>query len=175
MSDAKKSGGIKRPILVFSVFAAITIAVMAMSGVSLTPTAPIHNLPDSVRAEALFVCPTTDATFDELANTLSQFRRQLQMIFMFCLMLLFAVAGWAFYQNLIKDKFDKKSYDLTSALAITLFWGTLVVTILMHSPNSFRTVGVRGHEGKFVLCESNTPGARPVRATAIIFHSKISN
>ena len=164
-----------KPTLLLSALAAITVVVMASFGISVTPTAPLHNLPESVAAAALFVCPVADPVFDEFARALAMFKKELNMLFLFFLILTLAVAGWAFYQNLIKDKFEKSSYEHAFFLAKWLFWGTIVVSILLHAPGSFRTVGVKGTNEKFVLCESNTPGSRPVRASAVILRSKLSN
>ncbi|MCL2017442.1 MAG: hypothetical protein FWG80_01540 [Alphaproteobacteria bacterium] len=166
-------------VLLISTLAAITIVVMATFDIApggfvgIKPAS--HNLPDSVAANALFVCPVADPTFDEIARELSRFRKQLNMIFLFSFMFILAVASWAFYQNLIKDKFEKKSYNLTFFLAKALFWVTLAITILLHSPNSYRIVGIKGSNEKFVLCESDTPGSRPVRSSAVIPRSKIGS
>ena len=161
--------------MLFSVLAVIAIVVAASFGLSIAPTAPLYNLPDSVASAAIFVCPTKDPVFDEVARALSMFRPQMTVVFYFFLMLFAASLGWAFYQNLIKDKFEQKAYNNAVFLGKTLFWITLVATILMHAPNAFRAVGVRGADGKFVLCESNTPGARPVRASAVVPRSKIGS
>ncbi|MDR1207020.1 MAG: hypothetical protein LBK26_01240 [Rickettsiales bacterium] len=163
-----------KPIALFSTLAVIAIIIAASFGLSVTPTAPIHNLPDSARDIALFVCPAADSVFDEIARGLMMFRNQLMMVFFFFFIFFLASLGWSVYQNLIKDKFEEKVYKFPFFLGKSLFWATIIVTVLMHSPNSFRTVGVMGAPGKFVLCQSNTPGSRPVRANAIIVHSKIA-
>jgi hypothetical protein len=163
-----------KPTTLLSALAVIAIIIAASFGLSITPTAPIHNLPESAQGIALFVCPAADSVFDEISHGLMMFRNQLMMVFFFFFIFFLAALGWAVYQNLIKDKFEKAPYNFPFFLGKTLFWITIIVTILMHSPNSFRTVGVTGAPGKFVLCQSNTPGSRPVRASAIIVHSKIA-
>ncbi|MCL2538065.1 MAG: hypothetical protein FWE52_01125 [Alphaproteobacteria bacterium] len=166
-----------RPTVVLSVILVIAIIIAASFGVTpgewigIKPA--VHNLPDSVAGIALFVCPASDVVFDEIARGLVMFRTALTMIFFFFFMVLLVTTGWAFYQNLISDKFDKKKYEFPFFLGKALFWATIIFTILLHTPNHFRAVGVRGAPGKFVLCESSTPGSRPVRADAIIFRSKI--
>jgi len=164
-----------KPIMLISALGIIAIIIAASFGLAVDTTTPnlLLKLPESVRGSALFVCPAADPIFDETASALSMFRTQLMMIFFFFFILLVASTGWAFYQNLIKDKFEKDRYDFPFFLGKSLFWVTIIVTILLHSPNGFRTVGVRGADGKFVLCQSNTPGARPVRSDMVIVHSKV--
>jgi hypothetical protein len=48
-----------------------------------------------------------------------------------------------------------------------LFWALVVVLLLVKTPNYFRTVHVDGTNTNWVMCESNTPGARAVRADAV--------
>ena len=164
-----------KPIVLFSVLAAIAVGIAASFGVGMGTGTPdiLLQLPESVRGSALFVCPAADSTFDELSRNLLHFGTEITMVFFFCLMLLIASFGWAIYQNLAKDKFEKKRYDFPIAFGQTLLWMTIVVAVLMYSPNSFRAVGVRGVPEKFILCESNTPGARPVRADMIIVRSRM--
>ncbi|MCL1902458.1 MAG: hypothetical protein FWG18_02400 [Alphaproteobacteria bacterium] len=166
-----------RPLALLSAIAIIVIILMASFGIVPADWVGIqlasHNLPDSVRDSALFVCPAASNVFDEISRGLLPFRTQFTMVFFFFFMLLLATTGWAVYQNLVKDKFEQKAYDFPFFLGKALLWTTLIVTILMHAPNSFRAVGISGAPGKFVLCESTTPGSRPVRATAVISRSKI--
>ena len=167
-----------KPMLFLSVMLVITIVIMASFGLSLgealnLPAAPIYDLPDSVSANALYVCPTASSVFGEISQILVPVQRYLVIAFFFFLMLIFAFYAFALYQNLLADKFDAKQYQNAWFLAKTLFWATIIATILLRAPNSFRVVRLQGVEGNFVLCEDNTPGARPVRADAVILHSKI--
>jgi len=156
-----------KPGMVFSALAVIAIIVAASFGLSIFPTAPIHNLPDSVTNQALFVCPAANFTFDEIARQLSLIRTALAVVFFFVFMLWIAMAGWALYQNLLEDKFVEKNWKSIVFLAKVLFWVTIIITVLMHSPNHYRKVQIRGATGEWVLCESNNPDSRPVRASAV--------
>jgi len=156
-----------KPGMVFSALAVIAIIVASSFGLSIFPTAPIHNLSDSVANQALFVCPAANFTFDEIARQLSLIRTALMVVFFFVFMIWLAMAGWALYQNLLEDKFVEKNWQSIVFLAKVLFWVTIIITILMHSPNNFRRVQLKGATGEWVLCESNNPASRPVRASAV--------
>jgi hypothetical protein len=71
------------------------------------------------------------------------------------------------YQNLLKDKFVRDAFKKPWAATKMLFWALVVVLLLVKTPNYFRTVHVDGTNTNWVLCESNTPGARAVRADAV--------
>jgi len=77
------------------------------------------------------------------------------------------VLGWTLYQSLLKDKFEQKSYDLPIFFGEFLIFGFVLVSIMMHGPNYYRRVAVRGANGEYVLCEIDTPGARPVKSAAL--------
>jgi uncharacterized membrane protein (DUF485 family) len=156
-----------KPGLLFSVLGIIAIILASSFGMHILPVAPIHNIPDSAANAVLYACPAADSTFDEIARQLSYIRNYLTIAFFFVFMLWFAMAGWAIYQNLLKDKFEEKSWKSIIFVAKILFWVTLVITILMHSPNQYRRVSVRGETGNFVLCESNDPASRPHQAEAV--------
>jgi hypothetical protein len=145
----------------------IAIVVASSFGLHILPIAPIHNLPDSVAAGALYVCPAASETFDLIAAQLSYIRGSLMVAFFFVFMIWIAMIAWSLYQNLLKDKFEEKSWQNIIFLGKILFWITVVITILMHSPNHYRRVDLRGASGEYVLCESNNPAARPVREVAV--------
>jgi hypothetical protein len=158
--------------LIFSVLAVIAIVVLTSFStgpgewIGIAPV--VHNLPDSVAGIALYVCPVADNVFDSMSEFLLQFRTQLLMVFIGLALFLMASFGWAFYQNLIKDKFEQTPWNFSVGFARVLFWGTVIVTVLMYSPNHYKKVGVRGSDSAFILCESNTPGSRPVRSDAVV-------
>jgi drug/metabolite transporter (DMT)-like permease len=104
-----------------------------------------------------------------------QFRNQLLMFFFAALMLLASAFAWAMYQNLLKDKFDHNAWKFTTFFAKCLLWVTIAALILMFSPNGIKRVQVRGSDQSFVLCESTTPGSRPVRSDAVSAVSKKSS
>ena len=167
-----------KPTLFLSIMLVITIVIAASFGLSVgealnLPRAPIYDLPDSVATNALYVCPTANSVLDEISQVLVPAQRYMVIAFFFFLMLIFAFYAFALYQNLLADKYEAKQYKNAWFLAKTLFWATVVATILLRTPNNFRTVQLQGADGHFVLCESSVPGARPVRADAVILHSKI--
>ncbi|MCL2338718.1 MAG: hypothetical protein FWC51_02060 [Proteobacteria bacterium] len=161
-----------KPFAIFSVLFFIAIVVAGSFGLAIAPHPPIV-LPDGATPIALFVCPAASNVFDPIARGLGMYRNQLMIAFFFFFILLIMSAGWAFYQNLISDKFDAQKYEFTFFLAKALFWVTVVVTILLHTPNGFRTVGIAGAPGDYVFCQSDTPGARAVKESAIILHSRV--
>jgi hypothetical protein len=156
-----------KPGLLFSVLGIIAIIVASSFGLHILPVAPIHNIPDSAADAVLYVCPAADFAFDETARQLSYIRNYLMIAFFFIFMIWAAMAGWAVYQNLLKDKFEEKSWQSIVFLAKILFWMTIVLTVLMHAPNHYRRVSVRGETGNFVLCESNDPASQPKQADAV--------
>ncbi|NMA32511.1 MAG: hypothetical protein GX944_01105 [Alphaproteobacteria bacterium] len=155
------------PGFILSILAIIAIIVAASFGLHLLPIEPVHTLPDSVANHALFVCPVNSPTFDEIARQLSYIRKSLTIVFFFIFMVWLAMIGWSLYQNLLKDKFEEKSWKSIIFLGKILFWLTLVITILIHTPNHYRRVKLNGISGEFVLCESNNPASRPVYKNAI--------
>lgn len=155
------------PGFVFSVIGIIAIIVASSFGLHIFPIAPIHVLPDSVAGHALFVCPAANSMFDEIARQLSYLRNSLSVVFFFIFILWLAMIGWSLYQNLLKDKFEEKSWQSITFLGKTLFWITLIITVLMHAPNHYLRVTLDGAGGEFVLCESNNPASRPVHNNAV--------
>jgi uncharacterized membrane protein (DUF485 family) len=155
--------------LVFSALAIIAIIVAASFGLHILPVAPIHNLSDSIANSALYVCPAANHTFDQIARQLSYIRNPITIAFFFILMIWVSMIGWALYQNLLKDKFEEKSWESIIFLGKILFWLMIVGTILLHAPNRYRQVGLKGVAGGWVLCEFNDPASKPVRAAAVIF------
>jgi len=169
-----------KPALLFSVLAVIAIVVLASfstgPGEWLGMAPQTHNFRESVDiGTVLYVCPAASSTWDQASQSLQVFRRQLQMFFFGAMLFLLFAFAWAFYRDLISDKFQQNNWRFTVFLAKSIFWGAIAVSIVMFSPNHFKTVGVRGATGSFVLCESTTPGSRPVRESAVIRRSKISS
>ncbi|MDR1696627.1 MAG: hypothetical protein LBR41_00170 [Rickettsiales bacterium] len=162
-----------KPGLLITIALIALIAIAASFGLHIYPTAPLFNLPDSVADMALYVCPRADAIWDEIARMLWQIRTPLTMAFFFGFLICVAIFAWAFYQAFLKDKIEEKNFKTGIFLAKMLGWAALIFTILIWSPNWFRTVHLRGAEGEYVLCEMNTPGARPVRADAVMSRVQI--
>lgn len=146
-------------MLVIVMIAAITL--MTLFGITLSPTEPIQ-LSAGAAANALYVCPAHSVLWDGFSTSLVQLRRPLIIGFCFAAMILGATWVWALYQNLLKDKFSRDAYKNPWAFTKMLFWAIVVVILLMKTPNYFRDVSVRSTNQPWVLCENNTPGARPV-------------
>jgi len=162
-----------RPFLTILTLLGIAIIIAAMNDFQLMPTKPpMPQLSEAVAGKTLFVCPAKDPAFDGLAKELTMFQRQISTFYMFLVMLWLAVFGWTLYQSLLKDKFEEKSYDVPIFFAEFLIFGFVLMSIMMRAPNYYRRVEVRGASGEYVLCESDSPGARPVKAAALAPGSK---
>jgi hypothetical protein len=88
------------------------------------------------------------------------------------LLLWFANLFWILYNSLLKDKFERKSWDFPIFLGKILIFSFMIGTVLMHSPNHFRNVAITGAGDKWVLCERDTPGARAVQSAALSLPNK---
>ncbi|MDR1071646.1 MAG: hypothetical protein LBL21_03330 [Rickettsiales bacterium] len=149
----------------------IAIIVVSTNGFQLRPSPPI-TLPDSVAGQALFVCPAASAGFESVAKEISVYGRALSIAFMFLVFLWIAITGWVVYNSLLNDKFERKSYDIPIFLGKFLLFSFVLATVLMKTPNHFRRVFVSGAEGAWILCESDTPGAKAVRSGAVFSGGK---
>lgn len=146
---------------------ALSLIVMAsLFGIQLSPHAAV-TVPASAAGSALYVCPADTGSWSAFANAIVPFRRYVFIGFFCCAMILAFSWGWALYQNLLKDKFERGAYSNAWKATKLLFWVTIVFVILVATPNYFRTVHVRGTNAEYVLCENTTPGARAVRANAV--------
>ena len=160
-------------LLLFWILLAIGIIIMSMNGWQLMPGTPVP-LPDSALGQALFVCPAAHSEFDDIAAQIFSVRHIIYTVFIFFGLLWLSITGWTLYQALLKDKFVKKSFELPIFFGKSLLFAFVLITILMWGPNSFRTVTVRGSDAKWVLCQSDSPGARAVRKEAVFGAGKIS-
>jgi hypothetical protein len=158
-------------LIVLWLLMGIGITVASLNGLQLTHTAPIV-LSDSVASQALFVCPYADSSFDGIAAGTLASHRLLSIIYMSLLLLWVGNLLWILYNSLLKDKFERKSWDLPIFLAKILIFSFMIGTVLMHSPNHFRRVSITGAGDKWVLCEKDTPGARAVQSAALSAHEK---
>lgn len=153
-------------LLLLWVLMAIAIIVMSIHNFQLVPGTPIE-LADSVAGNALFVCPAADIEMDNTAANLTRFRTPLLVIFSIFFMLWIAILGWMIYTALLKDKFEKKPFELPIFLGKFLLFIFILVLIMMKSPNHFRVVRIKGSPDNWVMCENNSPGAKPVRKDAV--------
>ncbi|MDR0726614.1 MAG: hypothetical protein LBF37_00960 [Rickettsiales bacterium] len=156
-----------KPTMLFAVIMITAIILAASFGLHIQPIEPLYKLSNEVAANALYVCPAANSIWDSVSQGLRPFIRYINMAFFFAVMLLIFSWGWALYQNLLKDKFEKKSFDNSWAMTKVIFWIGIIVLILVVTPNGYRKVHVAGATGTYVLCEANTPGALPVKADAV--------
>lgn len=149
------------------VIVAITLIVMAsLFGIHFGANTVVP-VPASSVGNALYVCPANSSSWTAFANALAPFRTYIIVGFLCCAMVLAFMWGWALYQNLLKDKFERSAYSNAWKWTKLLFWSVIVFVILAATPNHFRMVHINGAHGEWVLCENNTPGARAVRASAV--------
>lgn len=155
-----------KPLMLFAIVSLVSIVVVVSFGLQLAPNAAIMLSPESA-VNALYICPTTSMFWDGFAKALIPFHRYLIMGLFFVSMLLLFSWGWALYQNLLSDSFKRDSFKNPWQMTKFTFWVSVIILLFVMTPNYYRTVKVDGLNGEYVLCESNTPGARAVRADAV--------
>ena len=157
----------KKPGLLFAV-AVFAIVILAASfhmdyGAHTTVMLRQGVNPDSV----LYVCPSANVTWDNLSHSLHFMQRYASVFFSFIGIVLVFSWGWAFYQNLLKDKFSEDVYKNPWGVTKVIFWLIVVISILFVTPNHFRRVEVRGHGDNWVLCDNTSKDARAVNYRAV--------
>ncbi|MBQ8293912.1 MAG: hypothetical protein IJX89_00815 [Alphaproteobacteria bacterium] len=155
-----------KPTMLFSIVMLTSIILMVAFGLNLSPDQSVA-VSAAAAPNALYVCPTKSSIWDPLASGFAPFTKYIVIGFFFAVIMLLFSWGWAMYQNLLKDKFNRDSFKNPWALTKITFWAFVIVLLLVHTPNYYRRVQLTGVRGDWVLCESNTPGARPVRADAV--------
>ncbi len=155
-----------KPTMMYTLIIIAAIILMSAFGLTLSPTVPL-KVPENMLGNVLYVCPAADSIWDGIARGVIHMRKPLIIAFLFAIMLLMAVWGWALYQNLLKDKFNRDAFKNPWSYTKMLFWATVTIIILMYTPNHFRSVHLKNTGGEWVLCENNTPGARAVRANMV--------
>ena len=143
------------------------IIIMSSFGLQLDPGNVSTKIPESLSANILYICPVESSIWDPIAAGFSQFSRFFRILLVACLIVLSFSWGWALYQNLLKDKFDGDKYKQPWGLTKLLFWGVVIIFMLMMTPNYFRTVHVNGISKPYVLCEAGDQNARAVRADVV--------
>ncbi len=152
-----------KPTMMFAIMMLTAIVLMTVFNIQIAPTEPIA-LSKTVAANALYVCPAAVPFWDGLSNGIMVLKKPLIIAFFFALTLLLSVWAWALYQNLLKDKFIRDAYKNPWSYTKILFWTVVIVLLLMYTPNHFRSVQLTGTNTNWVLCDSNTPGAKAVNA-----------
>lgn len=153
--------------MILAIMAIAAIIIMSSFDIQLWP----HNaikIPASYEGAALFVCPIGNDAWAQFAKGIAPMRKYITWVFFFIIMLLMANWAWALYQNLLSDKFKRDSYSKVWAFTKMAFWAIIIITIVTNTPNHYRMVHLDGINGDWVLCESNSPGARAVRSDAVM-------
>lgn len=150
-----------------AILALTGIIIISSFGLQLMPADAVPEVPEAMAANVLYVCPTASNTWDAMSMTLRQFSRFFEVMLMGSLIVLAFMWGWAFYQNLLKDKFDADKYKTPWEMTKIAFWAVVIIVVCMMTPNFFRTVHINGVEQPFVLCEAGDENARAVRADII--------
>lgn len=153
--------------MMWAILALTAIVMMAEFDLHLFPATKTVTVPDAFVGTELYICPAASSTWDNVAEMMNMFSDYILVAFFFALMVLLFVWGWAMYQNLLNDKFDRKSFSNPWKYTKLAFWAGVIVLLLIATPNYFRRVNVTGAAGEWVLCENNSPDARAVRATAV--------
>ncbi len=152
--------------MMFAILALTAIVMLVSFDIQLIP-GTVTPISPADAPNALYVCPAADQTWDTISQAMMPFTKFIAMLFAFGIIILLFVWGWEMYQNLLKDKFDKKSFSKVWGFSKFTFWAGVIVMLLIMTPNYFRTVRLDGAAGQWVLCDSNTPGNRPVRADMV--------
>ena len=150
----------KKPMVSSIVFFTIVL-LMASFGFSLDDTPPMV-LPESIRGKALFVCPAENSFWDAMSTGFGPFSHYILIIFFFAMIVLAFVWGWAMYQNLLQDKFKREDFAKPWAFTKMLFWAGIALILILHTPNHYRRIDIRGTTGQWVTCENSSSGVRAV-------------
>lgn len=151
-----------KPSMIFAIVMLTAIVMIVSFDLQLSPTTPVA-LPDGTdMGRILYVCPAASTTWDSIAGAIHGLIRPITIGFFFAGIVLLFVWAWALYQNLLKDKFDKSSFTNPWGFTKFLFWAIIIVTLIAVTPNRFKSVHITGLTDDYILCESNTPGARAV-------------
>ena len=137
------------------------VLLMASFGFKLDDTPPMV-LPESIKGKALFVCPAESSFWNSIATGFGQFSHYILIGFFFCMIVLAFVWGWAMYQNLLQDKFKREDFTKPWGFTKLLFWAGIVLILVLHTPNHYRRIEIRGATGQWVTCENSSAGVRAV-------------
>lgn len=162
---------VMKPTMLFAIVMLTAIVMIASFGLQIAPTPPVQ-IPADMMGNVLFVCPAASSAWDSFATAVHPFTHYLTIMFFFATMILLFHWGWALYQNLLKDKFDRGSFTNSWKFTKFLFWAAVIIIVAVSTPNHFRRVYVvqqngEKYPGEYVLCERDTPGALAVRANAV--------
>ena len=153
--------------LFISLLIIVIIIVASFLGMHVLPIENIHQIPESMLNQVLYVCPFKNTTFNTLAKTLASFKEQLNFVFFVSLVILIIAWSWAMYQTLLKDSFKKDIFKNPWFFTKVFFWIVLVITILSKTPNFYRNVIIEGSSQKWVLCEKNSENSKAVLSKSV--------
>lgn len=155
--------------MMYAIMFLTIVILMASFDLSLDGADPIQ-VPEDMLGNALFVCPAASSFWDPLATHFTFFARYILMGFFFVAIILAFMWGWALYQNLLKDAFNKDAFSKPWGFTKLLFWAGIILLLVFNTPNRYRAVDVSDMPGEWVLCENTSAGAVPVSADSV--HAK---
>ena len=155
--------------MIFSMAMLALILLMSAFDVHLGDITPTVRVANDMLGNVLYVCPAKSNGWDSAADILKTFQTPIWIGVFFALIMLLFAWGWSLYQNLLKDKFDKNKFIKPWGFTKLFFWAIVILLLVTHTPNYYRTVHIRGVDGNFVLCENNTPN-RPEWKTVLDGH-----
>ena len=157
----------KKPGLMLAVCVLAMIVLATSFGMNFGGNPPVR-LPASVNPDTvLYVCPAADSVWGQVSQMFHMLERSIYIMLSFAVFVLLFSWGWAFYQNLLKDKFNEDAYKNSWGLTKIVFWAAVIFTVLFMTPNHFRRVEVRGNNSQWVLCENTSTGAKAVKYGAV--------
>ena len=150
-----------KPTMIFALVMLTLVILMASFDVHLGNIEPTVIVPDNMLGNVLYICPAQSDAWDSASEILKTIRTPILIGVFFALIMLMFTWGWALYQNLLKDKFNKNMFLKPWGFTKLLFWAVVILLIATNTPNHYRTVHIRGVSGNYVLCEKNTPNSWP--------------
>lgn len=150
-----------KPSMIFAIVMLTVIVMISAFDLQLSPGTELQIPAGIDAANVLYVCPiNNESGWTALAFNIRPFLRYIMIFLTSCGIILLFVWMWALYQNLLKDKFEREKFVNPWKFTKILFWAFVVVLVISVTPNYFKTVHVRNVSGDFVLCESDSPGAK---------------
>lgn len=146
-----------KPTMIFALAMMTLIILMSSFDVHLGNIAPTIHVPENMLGDVLYVCPAKSNGWDSAAEILKTIQTPILIAVFFALTMLLFAWGWALYQNLLKDKFNRNAFLNPWGFTKIFFWAVVILLLVTNTPNHYRTVHVRGYNGDLVLCENNTP------------------
>ena len=101
----------KKPGLLFSVCLLAVIVLAASFGLGFGGNPPLKLHPGVNPDNVLYVCPVGDSVWNQVSTSLGIFNKYASLLFFFAVFVLLFSWGWAFYQNLLKDKFNESKNE----------------------------------------------------------------